>query len=98
MQFCQVNKENCLLHVHILPIYSEHEFVNVHFIPGELKHGSRYMFCIHVNASKIEHEFWDEELEEIDECSNGITVDLTPPVTADVWIGNRKEELFQVIH
>ncbi|XP_060604506.1 uncharacterized protein LOC132757271 [Ruditapes philippinarum] len=74
---------------------TEHEFVNVEFNSGELAHGSRYIICIHANASKIEHEFWDQELQEIDECSNGITVDLTPPVAADVWIGNEKNNLFQ---
>jgi hypothetical protein len=75
----------------------EHEFVNVELSSGELEHGRRYIICIHSNASKIEHEFWDQELQEIDECSNGITVDLTPPVAADVWIGNEKEDLFQVM-
>ncbi|XP_060577218.1 uncharacterized protein LOC132734491 [Ruditapes philippinarum] len=74
---------------------TEHEFVNVEFSPRELAHGRRYIICIHSNASKIEHEFWDQELQEIDECSNGITVDLTPPVAADVWIGNEKDDLFQ---
>ncbi|XP_053398434.1 uncharacterized protein LOC128556766 [Mercenaria mercenaria] len=74
---------------------TEHEFINVDFSPGELTHGSRYIICIHANESKIQHEFWEQELDEIDECSSGVTVDLTPPDTAEVWIGNEKEYLFQ---
>jgi hypothetical protein len=84
------------MRIYFLFTLLDNEFVNVAFNSGELAHGKRYIICIHANASKIEHEFWDQELEEIDECSNGITVDLTPPVAANVWIGNEKEDLFQV--
>ncbi|XP_053400999.1 uncharacterized protein LOC128557566 [Mercenaria mercenaria] len=72
-----------------------HEYVNVQFGEDELTHGRRYIICIHANASKLQHEFWEQDLGEIDECSSGVTVDLTPPVTADVWIGNEKKHLFQ---
>lgn len=72
------------------------EFINIHFNPGELDHGTRYIICIHANKTELQHEFWSQELEEINECSNGVTVDLTPPVEADVWIGNEKNYLFQV--
>ncbi|XP_053401015.1 uncharacterized protein LOC128557569 [Mercenaria mercenaria] len=58
-----------------------HEYVNVQFREGELTHGRRYIICIHANASKLQHEFWEQDLDEINECSNGVTVDLTPPVT-----------------
>ena len=80
----------------MIPFILEHEFVNVHFHSAELTHGSRYIICVQALASNIKHEFWDEELEDIDECSNGITVDLTPPSAADVWIGNQKYHFFQV--
>ncbi|XP_053398947.1 uncharacterized protein LOC128556937 [Mercenaria mercenaria] len=72
-----------------------YEYVNVKFGQEELTHGRRYIICIHANASKLQREFWEQDLGEIDECSNGVTVDLTPPVTTDVWIGNDKQHLFQ---
>ncbi|XP_053390115.1 uncharacterized protein LOC123523221, partial [Mercenaria mercenaria] len=72
-----------------------HEFINVKFEPGELKHGNRYIVCVHANITYLQHEFWEQELEEIKQCSNGVTVDITPPVAADVWIGHEKQYLFQ---
>ncbi|XP_053400998.1 uncharacterized protein LOC128557563 isoform X2 [Mercenaria mercenaria] len=72
-----------------------HEFINVKFEPGELKHGNRYIVCVHANTTHLQHEFWEQKLEEINQCSNGVTVDITPPVAADVWIGHTKQYLFQ---
>ena len=75
---------------------SEHEYINAYFDDVPLLHGNRYMTCIHANKSILHNEFWEQNLEEISACSDGITVDLSPPVSADVWIGNNKDHLFQV--
>ncbi|XP_060572684.1 uncharacterized protein LOC132730723, partial [Ruditapes philippinarum] len=70
-------------------------YVNVNFGDGTLVHGYRYIICIHANKTTLHHEFWDQILDELNECSNGVTVDLTPPIPADIWIGNDKEHLYQ---
>ncbi|XP_061193435.1 uncharacterized protein LOC133201664 [Saccostrea echinata] len=67
---------------------TEHEFINFKFKEGELEHGQRYMVCIHAAYTEIKYEKWTQVLPEINECSDGIVVDLTPPVPGKVWIGN----------
>lgn len=42
------------------------------------------------------YEKWTQVLPEINECSDGIVVDLTPPVAGKVWIGNRQGVEYQV--
>jgi hypothetical protein len=42
------------------------------------------------------YEKWIEELEETYACSDGITVDLTPPIPGRVWIGVDPFEHYQV--
>jgi hypothetical protein len=37
-----------------------------------------------------------EILDEVNSCSDGVTVDLTPPVFGKVWIGSDPDTLFQV--
>ncbi|XP_060580924.1 uncharacterized protein LOC132737608 [Ruditapes philippinarum] len=74
---------------------TEQDYVNVNFGADTLVHGYRYIICIHANGTTIHYEFWDQELDELNECSNGVTVDLTPPIPADIWIGNDKEHLYQ---
>eukprot|EP00058_Branchiostoma_floridae_P000533 XP_002586021.1 hypothetical protein BRAFLDRAFT_110187 [Branchiostoma floridae] len=67
-------------------------FVN---IPGlGLHHGRRYHICIHADRTVLQFETFEQTLAEVDTCSNGITVDLTPPLPGQVWI-NRREQAFQ---
>ncbi|XP_053401094.1 uncharacterized protein LOC123523194 isoform X2 [Mercenaria mercenaria] len=70
-------------------------YVNIYFEAAELIHGRRYVVCVHANATNLRHELWTQELPEINACSDGVTVDLTPPSTGDVWIGNHKHILYQ---
>lgn len=60
--------------------------VNVYFYTEPLLNGHRYAICIHANAAVLKHKDRTESLPEITTCSDGITVDKTPPVTGDVWI------------
>ena len=60
-----------------------------------LLNGHRYAICIHADSEVLAHEYWNEELPEISTCSDGVTVDTTPPQPGDVWI-NRKDALYQV--
>ncbi|CAC5390405.1 unnamed protein product [Mytilus coruscus] len=63
-------------------------YVNVRFSERKLlKHGERYMICISAPQMVVNHEEWNETLEEISDCSDGVTVDLTPPTAGHVWIG-----------
>ncbi|XP_062606252.1 uncharacterized protein LOC134268062, partial [Saccostrea cucullata] len=71
---------------------TEHEFINVKFNDGELEHGQRYIVCIHTEYTEIKHEKWTQVLPEVNECSDGIVVDLTPPSTGKVWIGKQGQQ------
>ena len=75
----------------------DNEFINVKFEKGELEHGQRYMVCIHSEHTEIVYEKWTQVLPEINECSDGIVVDLTPPTAGKIWIGNRQGLEYQVI-
>ncbi|CAC5407073.1 unnamed protein product [Mytilus coruscus] len=58
----------------------EKEYINVIFgINDELEHGKRYIVCIHAPRKEVEYEKWTEVLKETNTCSDGVTVDLTPP-------------------
>ncbi|XP_061176007.1 uncharacterized protein LOC133184958 [Saccostrea echinata] len=71
---------------------TEHEFINVKFGDGELEHGQRYIVCIHTEYTEIQHEKWTQVLPEINECSDGVVVDLTPPSVGNVWIGKQGQQ------
>ena len=71
-------------------------FVNVPFDYGELQHGHRYLFCIHTHATSIQYELWTQQLKEVAACSDGVTVDITPPEPGDVWLGQDKSHAYQV--
>lgn len=73
------------------------EFVNIAFDDGILKHGHRYIICLHADNTTYNYEKWTETLEEINACSDGVVVDLTPPNEGTVWIGNIPEIKYQVI-
>lgn len=77
-------------------LISGHEFINVKFKEGELEHGQRYVFCIHAEYTEIQHEKWTQILPEINTCSDGIVVDLTPPTAGNVWIGTQGQR-YQVM-
>lgn len=77
-------------------IITEHEFINIKFKEGELEHGQRYIVCIHAEYTEIQHEKWTQILPEINTCSDGIVVDLTPPTAGKVWIGTQSQR-YQVM-
>jgi 6-pyruvoyl-tetrahydropterin synthase len=58
-----------------------------------LVHGHRYAVCVHAATTEIQHEKWTEILDEVNSCSDGVTVDLTPPVFGKVWIGSDPDTL-----
>lgn len=67
---------------------SESAYVNVLFKDeSPLEHGKRYTICIHAPSKTLEYETYTEVLQETNECSDGITVDLIPPLTGKIWIG-----------
>ncbi|XP_076075242.1 uncharacterized protein LOC143046127 [Mytilus galloprovincialis] len=67
---------------------TEDNYVNAMFNKTKyLIHGGRYSICIHAPETVIEHEKWTETLETVTSCSDGVTVDLTPPVPGRVWVG-----------
>ncbi|XP_071123173.1 uncharacterized protein [Mytilus edulis] len=73
------------------------EFMNVEFDDGELIHGTRYTVCVYANPTVIEYEMWTDILPEVNSCSDGIIVDLTPPVEGRVWIGNIPTVTYQTV-
>ncbi|XP_076075248.1 uncharacterized protein LOC143046131 isoform X2 [Mytilus galloprovincialis] len=67
---------------------TDKNFANIHFNETEyLTHGRRYSVCIYAPETVIKHEKWTETLDTVTSCSDGVTVDLTPPVPGKVWIG-----------
>ncbi|XP_063415906.1 uncharacterized protein LOC134697555 [Mytilus trossulus] len=70
-------------------------FMNELFSNNELVHGTRYTVCVHANPIQIPRETWIEYLEEINACSDGIVVDLTPPVAGRLWIGLNPGLIYQ---
>jgi hypothetical protein len=77
-------------------LFAGNEFINFKFSPGELIHGQRYMVCIHTAYTEIKHEMWTQVLPQLDVCSDGIVVDLTPPTPGEVWIGSVRGTRYQV--
>ena len=63
---------------------------------NELVHGKRYLICLNAPRKEIEYEKWTEVLPEVKSCSDGVTVDLTPPKPGRVWIGIDPNKQFQV--
>ncbi|KAI8487523.1 hypothetical protein Bbelb_347570 [Branchiostoma belcheri] len=70
----------------------EDNFVNVPDL--KLHHGRLYHICLHANKTVLQFETFDQTLPEVDTCSNGITVDLTPPAPGQVWV-NRRDQAYQ---
>ncbi|XP_046543946.1 uncharacterized protein LOC124254113 [Haliotis rubra] len=64
------------------------EFLNVDLSDGSyLQHGKRFYVCIHADEKYTQFEKWPFPLAEVNACSDGITVDLTPPTAGTVRIG-----------
>ncbi|CAC5375358.1 unnamed protein product [Mytilus coruscus] len=71
-------------------------YINVEFNDTNyLIHGRRYSICIHAPETVIEHEKWTETLDTVTSCSDGVTVDLTPPVPGRVWVGDNPLVAYQ---
>ncbi|CAC5375033.1 unnamed protein product [Mytilus coruscus] len=67
---------------------TDKNFANIYFNETEyLTHGRQYSVCIYAPKTVIEHEKWTETLDTVTSCSDGVTVDLAPPVPGKVWIG-----------
>ncbi|WAR04731.1 hypothetical protein MAR_020100, partial [Mya arenaria] len=70
---------------------TDKEYMNAKFDVGVIKHGKRYIVCIHANETYLYHEKWTQHLDEFMECSDGVTVDITPPIagmtsTSDILV------------
>lgn len=75
----------------------DREFINVEFNDKSLTHGHRYIICIHADNVTYDYEKWTEFLDEMNACSDGVVVDLTPPKEGKVWIGNNRGIKYQVL-
>ena len=73
---------------------TDKNFINV--IGLKLMHGQSYRVCIHANATTVKLEQWDNVMDELIECSDGIVVDETPPIPGKVWIGETSDDAYQV--
>ncbi|XP_066263995.1 uncharacterized protein [Branchiostoma lanceolatum] len=69
------------------------EYVNVEDLV--LQHGRRYHICIHANRTTLVFETFSQELPAVSACSDGITVDHTPPSPGKVWIENSDGKSYQ---
>ncbi|XP_067663316.1 uncharacterized protein [Haliotis asinina] len=77
--------------------HTANEYINVEFaeLPS-LQHGRRFYVCIHADGKDIRFEKWTSRLTEVNACSDGITVDLTPPTPGTVNVENLVDGTFQV--
>ncbi|XP_062576068.1 uncharacterized protein LOC134237945 [Saccostrea cucullata] len=71
---------------------TDREFINIKFREGELENGQRYIVCIHTEHTEIHEGQSSRVLPEINACSDGVVVDLTPPSKGSVWIGKRGQQ------
>ncbi|XP_078700910.1 uncharacterized protein LOC144927390 [Branchiostoma floridae x Branchiostoma belcheri] len=69
------------------------EYVNVDNLA--LQQGRRYHICIHANRTTQVFETFSQELPAVSACSDGITVDRTPPTPGRVWIENSDDKSYQ---
>ncbi|XP_046562884.1 uncharacterized protein LOC124271767 [Haliotis rubra] len=77
--------------------HTVNEFINVEFAElSYLQHGRRFYVCIHADDKNTRFEKWTSPLTEVNACSDGITVDLTPPTPGTVNIENLIDGTFQV--
>ncbi|XP_070562336.1 uncharacterized protein [Ptychodera flava] len=65
--------------------HTKNNFINVPDLP--LQHGGRYYICIYANQTAITDEDTEYTFPAVSECSDGVTVDWTPPEADLVWIG-----------
>ncbi|XP_067682774.1 uncharacterized protein [Haliotis asinina] len=73
------------------------EYVNVKFDGTEkLRHGKRFYICLHADVTDTQYEKWNKTLPEVNACSDGVTVDLTPPSPGTITIGHLQGGIFQV--
>ena len=70
--------------------------MNEKFEHNELIHGTRYTVCVHADRALIQNEKWLQDLPEINACSDGIIVDLTPPKAGSLWVGHNPGQFYQV--
>ncbi|XP_046561789.1 uncharacterized protein LOC124270793 [Haliotis rubra] len=79
--------------------HTVNEFINVEFAElSYLQHGRRFYVCIHADDKNTRFEKWTSPLTEVNACSDGITVDLTPPTPGTVNIENLIDGTFQAIN
>ncbi|XP_035661568.1 uncharacterized protein LOC118405866 [Branchiostoma floridae] len=69
------------------------EYVSINDLA--LQHGRRYHICVHANKTLQVFEKWSMELPAVSACSDGITVDHTPPTPGKVWIENSDDKSYQ---
>lgn len=71
--------------------------MNVKFDETEtLRHGKRFYICIHAYEIDRQFEKWNKTLHDVNACSDGITVDLTPPTPGTINIEGLQGGTFQV--
>ncbi|XP_046345841.2 uncharacterized protein LOC124126446 [Haliotis rufescens] len=76
---------------------TDEEYVNVKFDETEtLRHGKRFYICIHAFEIDRQFEKWNKTLHDVSACSDGITVDLTPPTPGTINIEGLQGGTFQV--
>ena len=87
-----------------LPLFllylSDRKYVNVVFGSGSsrpaLQNGRHYYVCIHAVEETLHYEKWSENLTDVRGCSDGVTVDLTPPEGGKVWVDGLFGGVYQV--
>lgn len=61
-----------------------------------LQNGHHYYVCIHAIAEDVVFEKWTERLPDVTACSDGVTVDLTPPTGGEVFVDGLLHGMYKV--
>ncbi|XP_078664145.1 uncharacterized protein LOC144907216 [Branchiostoma floridae x Branchiostoma belcheri] len=69
--------------------YTDKEYQTVEGV--SLEHGKRYIMCVHANETTRQFETWTDTYPEVSACTSGVTVDTSPPVPGEVWIGTSRQ-------
>ncbi|KAI8485722.1 hypothetical protein Bbelb_365560, partial [Branchiostoma belcheri] len=73
--------------------YTDKEYQTVEGV--SMEHGKRYIMCVHANETSRQFETWTDTYPEVSACSSGVTVDTSPPVPGEVWIGTSRQSGYQ---
>ena len=63
-----------------------------------LHEGGRYYICIFGEEAELIYETWTETVQQADYCTDGIVVDVSPPVAGRITLGTRDTHVYYQVN